>query len=240
MLGKVPGNGGTGTGGTEGPVIRPRRGPLRFEPIHIELRDATPVVLRPIRPEDKHRLSEGLERLSNRSRFRRFMAPVTTLSAEQLAYLTEIDYFDHFAWVATLEANPDFGIGVGRYVRLEDDPAIAEAAVTVLDEYQGRGLGTLMVGLLAVTARMAGIERFRAYVLEENEPMLGLLRVLGARAGYDSAGVLTLDIPLRTDPATDEPVAETMRLALSLAERSLAKDVPKRRRGGGARAKPTG
>src|SRR6478672_9231609 len=134
MSAKVPGAGGPGS--TAG---RPTaRGPLRFEPIHTALRDGTAVVLRPIRPDDKERLSEGLERLSKRSRFRRFLAPVTTLSAEQLAYLTEVDHFDHVAWVATLEANPDFGIGVARYVRLEDDHSVAEAAVTVLDDYQGR------------------------------------------------------------------------------------------------------
>lgn len=220
--------------------MKPEDRSLRFEPIHTDLRDGTRIILRPIRPEDKERLSEGLERLSERSRFRRFMAPVDALSAEQLAYLTEIDHFDHFAWVATLETSPDFGIGVGRYVRLEEDPSIAEAAVTVLDEYQGRGLGTLIVGLLAATARMVGIERFRAYVLEENEPMLGLLRVLGAESGYDSSGVFRLDIPLRTDPATDEPVAETMRQAVALAERSLVRGAPTRRRRGAAGSQPAG
>ena len=197
-------------------------GPLRFDDIRTKLRDGTPVLLRPIRPDDKARLAAGLERLSEASRFRRFMAPVTELSDEQLTYLTEIDYYDHFAWVAALEDHPDVGIGVGRYVRLQEDPQLAEAAVTVLDEYQGRGLGTLLVGLLAATARMAGIERFRAYVLEENEPMLELLRDLGADASYDSPGVLRVDIPLRGEPLPDSPTARVLRLAAKLTGRAKA------------------
>ena len=144
------------------------------------------------------------------------MAPVSELSDDQLAYLTEIDYYDHFAWVASPEDDPDLGIGVGRYVRLPEDPQLAEAAVTVLDEFQGRGLGTLLVGLLAATARMAGIERFRAYVLEENEPMLELLRELGADASYDSPGVLRLDVPLRSELLPDSPTARVLKLAATL------------------------
>jgi GNAT superfamily N-acetyltransferase len=199
-----------------------RGGPLRFDEIRTKLRDGTPVVLRPIRADDKERLAEGLQRLSEGSRFRRFMAPVSGLSDEQLAYLTEIDYYDHFAWVAAPQDRPDFGIGVGRYVRLEEDPQLAEAAVTVLDEYQGRGLGTLLVGLLAATARMAGIERFRAYVLEENDPMLELLRELGADAGYDSPGVLRVDIPLRGDTLPDSPTTRVLKLAARLTSKAKA------------------
>jgi len=193
-------------------------GPLRFEEIHTRLRDGTPVLVRPIRPDDKGRLAEGLARLSAESRFRRFMAPITELSDEQLAYLTEVDYFDHFAWVAVLGERPDFGIGVGRYVRLEEDPALAEAAVTVLDDYQGKGLGTLLLGVLAATARMAGIERFRAFVLEENQPMLELLRELGAEAEYDSPGVVRMDIPLRAELLPDAPAARLLKLAAKLTQ----------------------
>ncbi len=189
------------------------REPLRFEEIHTRLRDGTPVLLRPIRPDDKDRLLEGLSRLSGTSRLRRFMAPVAELTDEQLAYLTEIDYVNHFAWVAALDASPDRGIGVARYVRLEEDPALAEAAVTVVDDYQGKGLGTLLVGVLAATARMAGIERFRAYVLEDNEPMVALLQELGLETAFDSPGVIRVDVPLRPDLIADSPAARALELA---------------------------
>jgi GNAT superfamily N-acetyltransferase len=194
--------------------------PLRFEEIHTRLRDGTGILLRPIRPEDKDALTTGLHRLSAESRYRRFMAPIVELSEEQLAYLTEIDYFGHFAWVAVLEDQPDLGIGVGRYVRLEEDPQLAEAAVTVLDDYQGNGLGTLLVGVLAATARMAGILRFRAYVLEANQPMLEFLRGLGADAEYDSPGVVRLDVPLTAELLPDSPAARLLKLAASLTQRS--------------------
>ena len=111
------------------------------------------------------------------------------LTGEQLRHLTEVDAWDHFAWVALLRdplGRPGSGIGVGRYVRLDDEPTVAEAALTVVDEYQGKGLGTLLLGLLAVAARAAGVARFRAYVLEQNEPVRDLLEALGAEAVYDS------------------------------------------------------
>jgi RimJ/RimL family protein N-acetyltransferase len=196
------------------------REPLRFDQIHSALRDGTAVMLRPIRPDDKRRLAEGLARLSETSRAFRFMSPVDALTDEQLTYLTEIDYYDHFAWVAVLEERPDFGIGVARYVRLAEDPQIAEAAVTVADEYQGKGLGTLLVGVLAATARMAGIERFRAYVLEANEPMLALLGDLGVEPAHESPGVLHMDIPLVPDLIAGSPTARALELATAEVARA--------------------
>ena len=196
---------------------------LRFDEIHSALRDGTAVVLRPIRPDDKGRLAQGLARLSETSRALRFMAPVSELTDDQLAYLTEIDYYDHFAWVAVLGTRPDYGIGVARYVRLADDPQVAEAAVTVADEYQGKGLGTLLVGVLAATARMAGIERFRAYVLVGNEAMLALLGdldQLGVESTYDSPGVLRVDVPLVPDLIADSPIARALELATAEVARA--------------------
>jgi RimJ/RimL family protein N-acetyltransferase len=195
-------------------------GPLRFEEISTRLRDGTAVVLRPIRPDDKARLSEGLARLSDGSRLRRFMTPVTELSEEQLAYLTDIDYYNHFAWVATLRDRPDFGIGVGRYVRLNEDPQVAEAAITVVDDYQGKGLGTLLLGLLAATARMAGIIRFRGYVLEENLPMLALLQELGSDLEYDSPGVVNVEVPLAEPLVPESPTARALEEAAERVRRA--------------------
>src|SRR5207248_3667603 len=125
----------------------------------------------------------------------------------QVRYLTEIDYRDHFAWAAVRGDRPEEGIGVARFVRLVGEPSVAEAAVTVLDEYQGRGLGTLLLGLLAVAARAAGVKAFRAYVREENEPMRELLLSLGASADFDSPGVLRLDVPLDPHLLPDSPAA---------------------------------
>jgi len=101
--------------------------------------------------------------------------------------------------VAALADRPDFGIGVGRYIRLKDDPEVAEVAITVVDAYQGKGLGTLLLGMLAATARVAGVRKFRAYVLEDNLPMRTLLSQLGVLARHDTPGVLVMDAEI--DPA---------------------------------------
>ena len=70
------------------------------------LNDGTRVLFRPIRPNDKDVLRRGLENMSPESRYRRFFAPIDHFSDEQLAYLTEIDYQDHFAWLAFLPDLP--------------------------------------------------------------------------------------------------------------------------------------
>ena len=175
------------------------------------LRDGTPVLIRPIRPDDKGLLREGFARLSEESRLRRFLAPVTQLTDGMLAYLTEIDYVDHFAWLAGLAEDPTFGLGVARYVRLKDEPTIAEAAITVIDEYQGRGLGTILLGLLGARAREVGITAFRAFVLEDNAPMRALLDELGTEARHESPGVLVMDTPLDPDRLPDSVASRVFR-----------------------------
>ena len=115
------------------------------------LRDGTRVRIRPIVPEDKALLVAGFERLSPESRYRRFMAQVDRLTDEQLVYLTEIDYHDHYALMA-LDLDHGPGIGVARYVRLRGEPEVAEAAVTVIDDYQGRGLGHLLLQAIGAAA----------------------------------------------------------------------------------------
>jgi RimJ/RimL family protein N-acetyltransferase len=187
--------------------------PLLFETVSTKLRDGTPVLVRPIRPDDRDQLAAGFRRLSPESRYRRFLTVAESLSDEELRYLTEIDYRNHFAWVAVREDRPEEGLGVARWVRLREEPTVAEPAITVVDDYQGRGLGTLLLGLLAAAARAGGIERFRAYVLEENEPMRLLLEQLGATVGHDSPGLLTLEVPLDPGVVPDTPAGRVLRAA---------------------------
>jgi GNAT superfamily N-acetyltransferase len=172
----------------------------------VVLRDGTVIVVRPIRPEDKDRLRQGFARLSQASRYRRFMTLLDHLSDQQLRYLTEIDYADHMAWVALDPTRPERpGLGVARYIRLADDPTTAEAAVTVVDDQQGRGIGTILLGLLATTARQHGIQRFRAWVLADNVPMVEILGDLGATVVRDGS-LLRVDVPI---PASPEALPDT-------------------------------
>jgi GNAT superfamily N-acetyltransferase len=189
-------------------------------PREIMLADGTPIVVRPILPEDKERLREGFAWLSRASRYRRFMTPLERLSDAQVRDLTEIDYVNHMAWVALDPAQPARqGLGVARYIRLPDDPTTAEAAVTVIDEHQGRGIGTILLELLAASAREHGIERFRAWVLAENVPMMEMLRGLGVTVVREGS-LLRVDVPIPASPE-DLPDTPTGRVFKAVAERAL-------------------
>ncbi|MGH9022764.1 MAG: GNAT family N-acetyltransferase, partial [Acidimicrobiia bacterium] len=138
----------------------------------IEVSDGLEVVLRPVVPEDKKLLEEGFERLSPESRYRRFFSPVPRLSEALLSYLTDLDYHDHFAWAALVRENGrDALAGVSRYGRLPEHPGSAEMAVTVIDPYQHRGIGTLLLDALVLRAIGAGISQLEGHVLAENRPM---------------------------------------------------------------------
>lgn len=191
--------------------------------VDVQLRDGTHAVIRPIRPDDKERLRRGLAQLSAESRYLRFHTPLVELTEEQLAYLTEIDYRDHMAWVALDPDKPEEpGMAVARYVRLQDAPTAAEAAITVADNYQGRGLGSVLLGILARSAREQGIDTFRSYVLEENTPMLRIFERLGAarvspEPGEIGEGVIRIDLPLpeRAEGVEDSVIRRVLRYAAS-------------------------
>jgi RimJ/RimL family protein N-acetyltransferase len=142
------------------------------------LRDGQEILIRPIRPDDREELAEGLRRLSPESRYRRFFTPTTELSAAELRYLTEVDHRDHEALVA-LEPGSGHGIGVARFVRSADDPELAEVAVAVADSWHNRGVATALLDRLTQRAREEGVRRFSAEVLAENRPMLELIDELG-------------------------------------------------------------
>ncbi len=148
--------------------------------VEVALPNGTKITLRPLLAEDREDLADGFERLSEGSRYRRFMTPTTRLSPRELTYFSELDYRDHFAWgVQVVTETGRDGAGVARYVRLPDEQSAADTAFTVLDEYQGQGIGQVLFLALAVAGRVNNIERFHFDVLAENRPMLGVLRKFG-------------------------------------------------------------
>jgi GNAT superfamily N-acetyltransferase len=168
--------------------------------------------VRPIRPGDKAAVQRAFERLSDESRYMRFMTAVEDLSGAQLRYLTEVDHHDHDALIA-FEPDSGDGVGVGRFVRSEEEPTSAEAAVTVIDDYQGRGLGTALCNLLAERAREEGIHRFTALILATNREMLDVLASLGpAEVISRDAGTIEIavDIP---EVGIGEHMAGVLRVA---------------------------
>lgn len=146
------------------------------------LNDGRRVRIRPVVAADRRRLAAGLERLSARSRYLRFHAHVNRLSEAKLRYLSEVDFKEHVAWAALAVDEPGApGVGVARFVRDPAQPASAEFAITVLDEWQGIGLGSLLLRTLMGSAAQRGIERLVAPVLLENEAGLRMIERLGGR-----------------------------------------------------------
>ena len=143
------------------------------------LPDGAPVLIRPIRPDDKGMLADGLRRLSPQSVQRRFLTPKRSFSRAELRYLTEVDGRDHVALVAHDPGDPSRRlIAVARFVRHHGEPEAAEVAVTVADEWQGRGLGSMLGKHLAHSARNRGIRRFTATMASENKPAHRLMAKL--------------------------------------------------------------
>jgi RimJ/RimL family protein N-acetyltransferase len=143
------------------------------------LPDGTPVLIRRIRSGDRHFLALGLQNLSALSVQRRFLSPKPKFTDRELRYLTEVDGRDHVAIVAESPRQPvRHLIGVARFVRLPEDPTVAEAAILVIDSWQGRGLGSLLARELAARARGLGIKRFTATMTSDNLPALRLMEKL--------------------------------------------------------------
>jgi GNAT superfamily N-acetyltransferase len=173
---------------------------IRSRTAVVVLDDGGEIVVRPIVASDRHDLAEGLAEMSDEDRHARFFRPVERLTDRELTYLTEIDYHDHFAWVATTSEDPPAGVGVARYIRLPDEPEVAEAAVVVLDAYQRRGIATVLLELLARSALDNGVTHFRAYSLPSNRTVIDALSRGGAAIGYDEDdAVVSFDLPLPLD-----------------------------------------
>lgn len=164
--------------------------------MQISLKDGTELVVRRIRPEDKPALAEALGRLSDESVRLRFLAPKPRFTGSELRYLTEVDFSDHYAVVATPPERPDVILGVARWIRDAKRPAEAEAAVVVADHLQGQGVGRALGHAIADAARDRGIRRFTATMLTENVAVHRLFASISDR------------LEVHHDGGVDELVAE--------------------------------
>ena len=162
-------------------------------PIPFHIRGGTELSLRPVLPGDSERTVHGHVRFSRETLYRRFMTPRVP-SPALMDYLSQVDYVDHFVWVVTEGVDP---IADARFVRDEHDPKLAEIAFTVADAYQGRGIGTFLIGALAIAARVAGVEKFSGRMLSDNLPMRAMMDRFGASWRRDDVGVVTtvIDVP---------------------------------------------
>ena len=167
----------------------------------VDLRDGRRVHLRPIRPDDADLLVEANERLSPASRYFRWFTSRPHLSSEMAGYLAEVDFRSRFAIVATVaEDGVEHIVAVARF-DLAPDEAVAEFALTVRDDYQSAGLGTLLWYRLVELARARGVRRLTAAVLADNQRMKDLLRKQGVSAGVVESGVVEFGISLDDPPS---------------------------------------
>ena len=173
----------------------------RKQPLQLTLQDGTEVLLRPVMPEDRERIQKGMAVLSPGSRYFRFLTSAAQLSDQQLRYFSEVDQREHVAWIALDASNPESpGLGVARFIRAKEDPGVAEMAITIIDAYQRRGLGTILLALLYLSAETHGLQMLRAVVTGENTTMVKWLRSLGA-TGSCERGEYRLNLTVHRDSA---------------------------------------
>ncbi len=171
--------------------LRPRSAPGK----RIALRDGSHVLIRQVHSADAPLLADGFTRLSATSRWMRFLTAKKELSPAELRYFTDLDHHDHEA-LGALDHDGGRGVGIARYIRHADDPHAADIAVTIVDDWQGRGLGTELLARLSDRARQEGIHRFTALVAAENAAVAGLLRNVCASLVRRGPGTFEYEITL--------------------------------------------
>lgn len=168
----------------------------------VTLRDGSEALLSPLGSQDRHWIEEGFSELSERSRYTRFGFGVGGLSENELDYLADVDQRTHVAWGASVNGN---GAGVGRYFTIPDTGS-AEVAITVLDEFQGNGVGTMLMRALVSIARLDGVDELVFEIVPSNTALQAKLSTLGAATklvdGLVEGRMVTVDIPM--DPAESQ------------------------------------
>jgi len=164
-------------------------------PDELLLSDGTRLRLRPLTRDDRDGLLSLFDRLSEESRWRRFMSPKPTLAPRELDYLTDIDHVAHEAFAAVDERDGSLA-GVARYVRHAGTECSAELAVEVADELQRRGIGTALCIRVVERARENGLTVLTATALWSNQPARRLLRRLGFHARRSQGREIELALAL--------------------------------------------
>jgi RimJ/RimL family protein N-acetyltransferase len=144
------------------------------------LPDGRRMEIRALRPKDQVDLLAAVDRTSARSLYRRFFGAKRDFSEKEVAFFLNIDFTSHVALIAVVEEEGRAVIVAGgRYVA--ERLGVAEVAFAVIDEYQGQGIGAVLLRHLAAIARSAGLKEFTAEVLPDNIPMLKVFEKSGLK-----------------------------------------------------------
>lgn len=163
----------------------------------VALRDGSTAHIRPVRPEDEGAILDFLAALSEQSRYFRFFSGAVDLRRAATSAV-DVDYQDRFGLLATSGEHP---VVEGQATYLRIDPDRAEIAFAVADAFQGRGLGTILLGQLAEAAHQNGITTFEARVLPENHRMVEVFRESGFPVAMRSEpGEIVVEFPTALTP----------------------------------------
>lgn len=144
----------------------------------VTLRDGTRAWVRPLLRSDREMHATAYQQLSDTAKYHRFLVPVPELTEDLLVRLVdEVDQVDHVAYYLFVADSP-LPIGIGRIVRDPEQPDVADIAVTVHDDYQGRGVASALLTVL-IAQRPAGVTRLQTIVAPGNHASLAMLRRLG-------------------------------------------------------------
>jgi RimJ/RimL family protein N-acetyltransferase len=188
----------------------------------VRLRSGDVVRVRPVRPGDVSALARAYAKLSEDSRYRRFFTAMPELSERILHAAAEVDHENHEALVALPLLSREI-VGECRFVRLADRPDTADLAVTVADDWQGRGLGFALLARLSARALEAGIVYFTAEILAENRTMLAMLPKLG-NVETEASGTV-VDALIEIAEPSQESQAELLDV-LAAAARGVIVGIP--------------
>ncbi|MCK5469050.1 MAG: hypothetical protein KAI99_11080 [Cyclobacteriaceae bacterium] len=145
------------------------------------LRDNTYLCFKSLEKSDREKFIEGFKKLSKASVYHRFFGFMKELSDKQLEDLLNTDKKDHVAWTALDIKNDDMiGVGVGRFKRSTTNPHEAELALTVIDEYQNKGTGSILLAIMYFLASKLEIDIFTGFILSDNSKLIQRFRELGA------------------------------------------------------------
>ena len=183
--------------------------PLQAAGIEIELPTGDRMRIRPVRTTDGPLLEDAYERLSEESRYLRFFTSRSKLGSRLVSSLTDIDHTDHFAWAvfdpeheSAVDNESGLAVASARLIR-DDDPTSAEAALAVVDDYQGKGIGRFLIELLVATAADVGATQLRFEILRQNRGMIGLIAGMGATGHAVPGDRSVVEYILQVPPADE-------------------------------------
>ena len=162
-----------------------------------QLADGTIIGTAFVVPEDSERLVKGYDKLSLRTKMFRFHYGKNKLSDYEKDYLVNVDNYDHLA-IGAVDLNKSHEVGVAliRYIRDKKDPTKAEVALTVIDEYQNKGIGTHLYNELIEHACKNGIKLFVNCVMKENITLLNILEKIGGEIKDSSGNQYIIEVRL--------------------------------------------